>query len=741
MKKLIDSILFASAATISVTGILFYLIDNKLYVYALMLIMFSAYTRFLVTEIKLKLVNPLTSLWETLNKFSDYATYKELTTVEQITDILSILFTDLIHKNHLLEKEYESRSQFFSNMSHEIRTPINAIIGLTDLALSYNVDQKTNNYLHRIAKSSNTLMQIINDILDFSKISNNQLKLRETEFNLIDLTEHVVYMFDSMQTKPIELVLNIDCKANLVVRGDERRVEQILFNIISNSFKFTNCGQILVKLEVNVVNGHAYITYTVVDTGIGIEQEKLDHIFKPFTQIDPSMTRKFTGTGIGLTVCNMLATLMGAQLRVVSEVNEGSTFTFDVVLPIVEHLHHKLLDANVLVIDKNIEAGNGLRNLLCLYGVQTQHITDLSMSYRLQDYNIVMMDTNADMEDVERIKKECEALGIRLIYMWAINYFDNGIKKPLYPSSVMSVLDQDFAIKPLNNVVDDKIIDQLFGARILVVEDNFINQQVVTEILNGVGCVVTIADNGKCALELGTDFDCVLMDIQMPVMDGYTCCTKIREMDKNIPILAMTAHARDEDIRKSYEVGMNDHITKPFDKQRLFSTLIENICIDVDVCERKKFAKKVDETAYMLKIYGIDIATGMSRVNNNFSVYKKILESLVFDFDRLFDEPCASDTIHGLKGAAGNIGAIKLHELCKTDNVMAIRNEYLTIIDSIKQNVELGTHVNIEAMIERGVADIEQLRTVCDCTEKEELLTAIAKNPTNINLLKDFMVA
>ncbi|CAK8724642.1 histidine kinase [Candidatus Electrothrix laxa] len=490
-----------------------------------------------------------------------------------------------------------AKSEFLANMSHEIRTPMNGIINLSELALETELTDKQSDYMRKILFSSKNLLEIINDILDFSKIEAGMLTIEKVYFDLPGLFDKLMLMFtEQSQRKNLQLLLDLPSNLPENVIGDPMRLYQVLSNLIGNAIKFTEQGKIFITAQVVQQKlERAVIKFTVSDTGIGIAEEKIALLFESFTQADNSTARKYGGTGLGLTICKRLVSLMGGKLSVESEVDNGSNFSFSLSF--------------------------------ALNGLEKENDNSGSTS-----------ETAAAMA--------------------AIRY-----------------------------------------ARILLVEDNIINQQVAQEILAKANLHVETVNNGKEAVEAvaARDFDAVLMDIQMPVMDGYEATKAIRhDLGKtDLPILAMTAHAVSEERDKCFRIGMNDHIAKPINRNTLFLAL-SNWIGETAGRHNKKHTADIDQlviaqqeshsnhTHDILRQIiteaekgeaptGIDFTGGLQRVEGNEKLYLKLLRSFCQEQEKSLsnipelikkdDRKNAKHFAHGLKGVAGNIGMSKLQKI------------------------------------------------------------------------------
>ncbi len=517
------------------------------------------------------------------------------------------------------EDASRAKSEFLANMSHEIRTPMNAIIGLLHLALSTNLTARQRDYLTKIHSSSFSLLQVINDILDFSKIEAGKMEIESVEFNLDDvLTSLADLVSGNAAEKGLELLFRMapDAPGRLV--GDPLRLAQVLINLTNNAVKFTESGEIEVSAVVETRTGdRVTLRFSVRDTGVGLTRSQMGKLFKSFSQVDSSTTRKYGGSGLGLTISKNLVEMMGGEISVDSEHGKGSVFTF--TTPFGRGIGEKesaftpprdLHGLHVLVVDDNESAQEMLRETLSGFSFRVSVVASgeegvaLLESASREDApcDLVLMDSNMPgmngIEASRRIKENNRLARIPKILLMSASSgeeiarkaekgrFDAFLMKPINQSAlfdaIMETLGREAPPKPRpagQRTVDVDALKRIRGARILLVEDNELNQQVAVELLMGAGLFVTIAENGKEAVEAlqSSDFDLVFMDIQMPEMDGYEATTVIRADPgcKDLPIVAMTAHAMSGEREKCLAAGMNEHITKPVDHREVFSTLIQ----------------------------------------------------------------------------------------------------------------------------------------------------------------------
>jgi len=627
---------------------------------------------------------------------------------------------ELIKAKEAAEAATIAKSEFLANMSHEIRTPMNGVIAAAELALSEKMPPRAERYLEIIQSSAYSLLGIINDILDFSKIEADKLEIETRPFLLDEVIDRITDVFMSeVAGKRIELLVDIDLEAPNALIGDPLRLQQILKNLVSNAVKFTDVGGIiLVRVtESEKSADQTTLTFSVKDTGIGIAPKYLSRLFKPFSQVDTSSTREYEGTGLGLSICKRLVEIMGGKIWVESELGKGSTFSFTVCFglqptnqkqklvppPDIQHL-------NVLVVDDCADSRLIMQKMLESFGLQVTSVSSGEESLtalkenetREEPFELVVIDwlmpVLSGIETSKKIRRDLK-LTIPIILMTAfgkesemldaekagINAF---LTKPIHQSTLFNAIMDTFGKKALkieekeNHITTRASIYKNFlkGIRILVVEDNLTNQEIALAILEGAGIVVEIADNGKKAVEAvqRSCFDAVLMDIQMPEMDGYEATKMIRKNSKfkSLPIIAMTAHAMKGDEEKCLEAGMDGYISKPISQDRLFHTIWKLVerqkkapcpsepeAIDVRVAETQDLPERLP---------GINIQEALSVLNIDKDVFKHILIGFLKNnkestnkLKNAFDEKDWESLVqlaHSLKGSAGNIGADKLYK-------------------------------------------------------------------------------
>ncbi|MGB0895056.1 MAG: response regulator [Parashewanella sp.] len=502
------------------------------------------------------------------------------------------------------------KSEFLANMSHEIRTPMNAIIGMLELAQRTALTEQQQDYLEKAGFSAQSLLRIINDILDFSKIEAGKLELEKVPFALDKVLDHALDInVLKAQEKGVEMLLYAPITAGLMLKGDPLRLGQILVNLLSNAVKFTQNGEIELGCEdVGERDHRITLQFWVRDTGIGIDKHKQSKLFDAFAQADGSTTRKYGGTGLGLSISQHLVSMMGGKMQVQSETNVGSTFSFTISFEIAEEvkapplvLPEKLNNLNTLVVDDNPTALQIYSTLLRDFhfnvesaesGVEALYkLTQMPVDLLLLDWMMPEMDGGKVVKQIDRMVSEGR-LEKRPVIIMMTAYAAEPLQGELDDSEIFTFLQKPFKASALFNEVisafadepkTEKLIDnsgssqQQCKGSILLVEDNIINQQVASELLKSEGYLVEVAENGQVGLDkiAQQKFDAVLMDIQMPVMDGLTAAKELRKQysSTQLPIIAMTAHAMSGDREKSLAAGMNAHITKPIVLSELFDTL------------------------------------------------------------------------------------------------------------------------------------------------------------------------
>lgn len=643
--------------------------------------------------------------------------YYDISSIKAATEEMSLA-------KEAAEQANQSKSDFLANMSHEIRTPINAIVGMANLALKTSLTPKQQRYLKVINSSSNALLGVINDILDFSKIEANKLTIEAIPFDLDDVLSTLADMFAyKAYDKDLEFIINLPANIPTMLIGDPLRLNQVLVNLVSNAIKFTEEGEINVACTLlDLQQDKVWLRISVTDTGIGMDEEQRANLFQAFTQADTSTTRRFGGTGLGLTISQRLITLMQGDLGVISAKGQGSTFYIEIALPMQadqDASHHqamikRLEGVRILAVDDNLSTREMLYELLRSYRMEVKVARsaeqgldvlkqaaqeDLPFELLLIDWRLPGMD---GLTLAEKMKNHLPA-DVQPKVILATGYYaeelaekaravgaSDFITKPYTASTLARVLSaavhggpsqlQDQTIhSPGQPKAVERVPKALRHAPILVVEDNEINQHVARELLSGYGFTVDIADNGQIALEKVQQqtYALVLMDIQMPVMDGYRAAEAIRQLYsyQQLPIVAMTANAMSGDAERSLAAGMQGHIPKPIDEEMLLTHISKWARpgpYSRQITETEKPAAPVSPPMKYPQVKGIQFATALARLNHNIPLYLRLIRQLadsyqhsaqkVVEFITRGKREDARRYFHSLKGAAANLGLVALEK-------------------------------------------------------------------------------
>ena len=685
----------------------------------------------------------------------------------------------------LAEESNRLKSDFLTNMSHEIRTPMNAVMGLSKLLLDTKLVDSQKNYAENIYKSSNALLRILNEILDFSKIEANRLEIENYSFKTKDLLGEINTLFSNAAAqKDLELVLDIEPNVPDIISGDKMRLSQIIGNLVGNAIKFTQKGEIHIRVDTYIDKGKTFLEFFVRDTGIGISPDQMKKLFEPFIQADSSTTRKYGGTGLGLVISKKLIELMGGVVNVISVFGEGSTFSFKIPLFETREVHllkqytNKIKGMKTLLVDDLHSSVVVLEKMLTSLQFNVTATTLPNDAYELfvkaeeanEPFELLILDWKMPELDglqlAQKINAYCKDLNkIQIIIM--LTAFDRDqflaqekselahavLNKPTTSSTLFNTIidiqygrySHDFKVNThTNNYLT--FAKSLKNKKVLLVEDNETNRIVASGFLKKMGLKVSVAEDGFMALQkvVEEDFDVILMDIQMPNMNGLEATKKLRENGFKKPIIAMTAAAMQSDKENAKSAGMDEYVTKPIDDEELAITLLKHLDKSVYLSIQKNLShnlkeKKVEDVEFTFDVLKKHLFDDEDLMQKSLSAFYYDLENIEDGLKKAIVKNDIEDfkaLLHKLKGAAGNLKAIKLQKLAQEYEIN-LKNENYSSMDDLQK--ELSLVKNSTSKFLSKLQNLHKKDYKLETTGLEEIIKTISQNLKKQRLVDDEM--